>query len=617
MPKKKAKTEQVEKQSKLLVRDISIEDRSIDEKARTVEISFSSEEPVRRWGEDEVLDHSPESVRLDRAKTNGPLLMDHRWNDQIGIIEKIFIDADRVGRAVVRFGKSERASEIFQDVVDGIRKSISVGYRIYKVIHEEMNSDEVDVYRVVDWEPLEISFVSVPADITVGVGRSQESETENTYTLIREVPKMDEDQIENENQPAVRNAGMTAEERQAAIDKAIKGDRKRDSDRRRSIERIAATYTGHDEIVREAMNSDTSVDDFVERIAAAELKSRESDVPDTHLDMDAKDVQRFSVVKAIRAAESGNWKDAGLEEEASRAVEEKLGREARGVFIPHDIQSRVITTTGSGVGAVGTDHLPGSFIDLLRDSSLVMRLGARQLSGLKGNLEIPRKTGSASFALVDEDEDSPNSEMTVGTLALSPKTMSGSTPISRKALLQSSPDMDMLVMQDLAEGAALFMDLLALIGGQSVSTNTSIDGILSTTGVLTQAIVAAGSPTWPEVVGFETAVTAANALNGQNFITTAPVRGNMKTIKKDAGSGIFLIEDNKANGYDVYAKTDSGFPANTMLFGDFSQVIMAMWGVLDLVPDTSTKAASGGLVVRAFQDLDVGVRQPTAFCKNA
>lgn len=606
--------------SPALFRDLTLDKRSIDEKARTVEIAFSSETPIRRWGEDEILDHSDSAVRLERARSDGPLLVDHNWSDQIGTIDEIRIDADRVGRAVVRFGNSERASEIFQDVVDNIRKSISVGYRIHKYIREvNEEEDTVDIFRVIDWEVLEISFVSVPADVNVGVGRSElTTDDAEEIEVKRKQPKTEAPKMTPEEKAAIEKAER--EKREAAAEAQrieLKNMREREAERQQSIRNIAAMHPGHEDLVSDALRTEMSTGEFTEKLTEAVLETRKNDKPDTHLDLSEGDVNRYSVCRALLAQATGNWADAGYEREVSDTIAERIGKEAQGVFVPYDVQEgkRVVTTTGPGAGALGTDHLDGSFIDNLRDQSILMSLGARVLAGLRGNISIPRKTGNATFGWVAEDADGTLSDVSIGTLAMSPKTLAGAVAMSRLALQQLTPDMDSLVMSDMAQGAALAIDI-AGINGPTGGDNPV--GIMNTTGVLTNTIAVPGQPTWPEVVNFETLAAAANALaGGSSYITTAAVRGFMKTAKKDAGSGIFLIEGNESNGYPVNVKTDAGFVANSILFGDFTQLIVGMWGVLDMVADTSTKVASGGLVIRMFQDMDFGVRQPTAFVKNA
>ena len=117
-------------------RDASFVRESVNVDERTVELSFSSEEPCQRWWGNEILDHGLTSVRLQRLNTGGPLLVSHSSGDQVGVIVKASIGSDRKGRASVRFGKSARASEIFQDVQDGIRQNVSVGYRIHSMVLE-------------------------------------------------------------------------------------------------------------------------------------------------------------------------------------------------------------------------------------------------------------------------------------------------------------------------------------------------------------------------------------------------------------------------------------------------------------------------------------------------
>lgn len=171
-----------------LYRSVSFARETLNSDARTVELSFSSEAPYERYFGQEILDHSPASVRLGRLNDGGAFLCDHNTRDHIGVIEKAFIGQDRKGRAIVRFGKSARAEEVFQDVVDGIRRNCSVSYDVHKMILEKTEGD-MDWYRVTDWEPLEVSLVSVPADVTVGVGRAADN---HEHEITIEIPEKEE-----------------------------------------------------------------------------------------------------------------------------------------------------------------------------------------------------------------------------------------------------------------------------------------------------------------------------------------------------------------------------------------------------------------------------------------
>ncbi len=167
-------------------RSFEIERTAVDPESRSVSLSFSSEAPVEQYDWDgryfEILDHSRTSVVLDRLKTAAPLLMDHNRRDQVGVVEEATIGEDRKGRAKVRFGTSARAEEIFQDVKTGIRRLVSVGYRVYDLVTEKIEG-EVETLRAMRWEPFEISIVSVPADTSVGVGRADKTEDKNQVTI--------------------------------------------------------------------------------------------------------------------------------------------------------------------------------------------------------------------------------------------------------------------------------------------------------------------------------------------------------------------------------------------------------------------------------------------------
>jgi HK97 family phage major capsid protein len=148
---------------------------SVDPERRTVDLAFASELPVDRWWGKEILTVTPGAAKLDRLRDGGALLVDHDPRDLVGVVEAARIDADRKARATVRFGRSARADEIMQDVLDGIRTKVSVGYRINEVVLESSSKETGDTYRVTDWQPLEISLVSIPADASVGVGREMDA----------------------------------------------------------------------------------------------------------------------------------------------------------------------------------------------------------------------------------------------------------------------------------------------------------------------------------------------------------------------------------------------------------------------------------------------------------
>ena len=180
-----------------MYRAAQFEQDKLDIEARTVELSFSSEAPYERYFGMEILGHNPGEVNLTRMNNGGAVCVDHRTSDQVGVVEKSWIGQDRKGRALVRFGKSVRANEIFQDVIDGIRQNTSVSYEVNKMVLEKSESIDggkstMDTYRVTSWTPLEVSLVAVPADIECGTMRGKE---ENRHEIIIEIPKKEEKKI--------------------------------------------------------------------------------------------------------------------------------------------------------------------------------------------------------------------------------------------------------------------------------------------------------------------------------------------------------------------------------------------------------------------------------------
>lgn len=241
-------------------RTLVVERAAVNEENRTVELAFSSEEPYERWWGVEILDHQKKSIRLDRLKAGGPLLCDHNPSDIVGVIESVRIDADLVGRAVVRFGKSARAEEVYQDVLDGIRRNVSVGYVIHSAELVKTGKDEVDTYRVTDWEPYEVSLVAVPADATVGVGRS----SGEVSPVIEQPPFTPQEkampELNTQEKPPVDTAAIEAR----AAEQARQAETRRIND-------ILTIGEDHDqaELARAAIKEGTSVADFQAKVLAA------------------------------------------------------------------------------------------------------------------------------------------------------------------------------------------------------------------------------------------------------------------------------------------------------------------------------------------------------------
>lgn len=600
-----AATKQIKPGSRV-TRALTFDRAAINEESRTVELAFASETPYERWWGVEILDLAQPSVRLGRLTAGGPLLMDHDSRDHIGVIESVQIGTDRVGRAVVRFGKSARAEEVFQDVKDGIRRNVSVGYMIHKAVLVEQN-EEQDTYRVTDWEPFEVSLVSVPADASVGIGRSADAESPIEFIPLQEKQIMSDINVEE----------VRAE--------AVKSEQKRTQEIIAMGEQFKAY--GADGVAAEHLRAGKSVE---ETRAAIMTKIGTRALPSADIGMTQEEARSFSFVRAIQAAvliKDGKFSQArdigGFELDASDAVAKKMGRESRGFFVPNEVQKRdlLVGTPTAGGNTVATDLLASSFIDLLRNKMAVTGLGAKFLTGLVGQIAIPRQTAGATAYWVAENGAPTESQQAFDQVTMTPKTLGAFTDITRKLLLQSSIDVEGLVRNDLATVIAMAIDLAAINGSGASNQPT---GILNTAGI---GSVAGGTngliPTWGNLVDLESQVAVANAdLGALGYLTNAKVRGKLKQVSKVSGQNGFIWEDGTVNGYatgvsnqvpsNLTKGTASGI-CSAILFGNFADLIIGQWGNLDIMVDPYTGSTAGTVRVVALQDVDVAVRHAESF----
>jgi HK97 family phage major capsid protein len=601
-----------------LHRAFAVKRDTIDETARTAMLAFASETPYQRWWGVEVLDCAPTAIRLGRLQSGGPLLCDHNTTDQIGVIENVQIGADRVCRALVRFGKSERASEIFQDVIDGIRQNVSVGYQIHKAVLVEsadpnaVQEDAADVYRVTDWEPFEVSIVSVPADASVGIGRSAGADSPIAPASI---PTLKETTMSTATEttapvtpaaPAITSADVRA---QVAAERA----------QVREIIAIGEQFARFNgvELAKQAIEKGETVEQLRAQIMNAVTAAQTTQA--TNLDLSAKEQKRFSVFKAIRAISDKTWKGAEFELECHSEILKRTGLSEAvhgGFYMPADIQRRDLTvgTPTAGGNLVATNLDAANFIDLLRARSRVAALGATMLPGLVGNLSIPKLTGAATaYWLTNEATAITESQQTIGQLALTPKTVGAYTELSRQLMLQSTPAAEALVMGDLAKVLALAIDLAAFEGSGSSGQPT---GISQTANI---GSVTGGSLDLADIIEFQTDLAGSNALaDGCAYVTTPAVAGLLKgrariasTDSKTIWEGSIL--DGTVDGFRATSTTQ--LTAASMIFGDFSQVVIGEWGMLEIALNPYAAFATAITGIRAIQSVDVGIRQAAAFSR--
>lgn len=579
-------------------RSMGAEAKVVDEERRTVRIAVSSEEPVDRSFGAEILDHSERSIDLEFARSGRmPLLLDHDPRQQIGVVENVELDGSaRRLRATVRFGKNGLAKEVFDDVVDGIRSNISVGYAV-----NEMDREGKDSYRVNSWSPMEVSVVSIPADRTVGVGRAAETSPAQPKT---ETPKMERTMTENTQ---IDVEAVKAEAARSAVKDTAE------------IYRLAAKHNKRD-MADEAVRDGTSLAEFRGKLLDV-IGSKPLD--DSEIGLTKKEVRNFSLMNAVRAMANPSDRKAqeaaAFEFEAAAEAARRDGIDPQGLYIPADVQrswslQKRDLNTSDDSAMVAEAYRGGDFIDVLRNASSIMQAGATMLSGLKGDVKIPKKTAASTAGWIStEGGAASESEPTFGQVTMSPKTLGAYTDITRLMMMQSSLDIEALIRNDLATGIALAIDNGGLQGSGASGQPT---GVKNTSGINAPTAFAAANPTFAEVVAMETAVAEDNALMGNlAYILPAGMYGALKTTVKDSGSGQFVVEPgNTINGYRAIVSNQ--VTAGDLYFGNFADLLVGMYGGLDITVDPYTASTSGTVRIVALQTCDVAVRHAVSFAYN-
>jgi HK97 family phage prohead protease len=258
-----------------LTRSFEVARNTINEESRTVEVVFSTETAeVERYFGIEVLDHSPQSVRMGRLQNKAAVLFNHDFSDQRGVVESATL-ANKQGIATLRISRSAKGEELFNDIRDGIVSKVSVGYRVHGM-QMENSRDGMDSYRVTDWEPFEISFVSIPADDSAGVRDASTIFGKRAAQLSTKIRMENTDNpTDTEDDPALATATETtdvtegddgkrnADPNPKLIEDAVQRALAAEDARQGSIRAAARVFgISDDELFRAIANKKLSADDF-------------------------------------------------------------------------------------------------------------------------------------------------------------------------------------------------------------------------------------------------------------------------------------------------------------------------------------------------------------------
>jgi HK97 family phage major capsid protein len=637
----------------------------VEEKTdETLTFSFSSEAPVERWFGREILVHEEGAMDLSRLNDGAPWLWNHDRDVLIGVVEKAWLGDDRRLYSTVRWSPNtlEKGSEEYKrraDIEAGIVRNVSFAYEINKI------DERADGFYVTEWNVLEVSSVSVPADQTVGLGRAMDEPVAEPDPVEPAAAKpaevivtFDPETIKSAVNQALHSLELQTAERTDSPDEEpmtteINVAEVQQDARRAERERVATIRGMCDqfqlsELAEKLINDDASID-AAREVVMKELgmrkvsfEGRVHDAGNAELGLSKREVKRFSLCRLLnhiieptaRSADS-----AGFELEVVRAAADQqartLNKSARGYLIPWEVlganraaetPGQTVGTFGDGGALVGTDRLDAQFIDLIRNRSAFLNSGLTMLSGLEGNVEIPKKLSSSQYYFVGENADVTNSKLTFGLVNMIPRTMGVRVPISRRMLIQASPDIENLVRLDMAESVALGMDYTI---GYGTGSNGQPLGIINTTGIGSVTFAdgsdkafpaSLGGGThdcgdWADYVDLETALAANNLDAGSmSYVMNSVVRGALKQTLKvsgDAGAGYIYTDAGTVNGYQTVISNQ--MQTNDVLFGNFADCVVGMWSGLDVVVDPYTQAASGQTILTVHQDFDVAVRRPQSF----
>ncbi|EFT4568960.1 major capsid protein [Escherichia coli] len=633
------------------------------------EIAFSSTQPYQRqfWDEqnqemvvlDEILVHTPEAVDLSRLNNNAPLLFNHNFDNHIGVVCNARIDADNVGRATVKFSKhGTMANDIRNKVIEGTMEKISVGYDI-KEYHIDYAKGQLIVTK---WAPYELSFVTVPADDTVGLNRSLNTITVNleakrdmTKEQIEEI-KEEQEAAQVEETPVEENKESEVEETQERQVEENKEDENledgKDAEHPESVDDDSSTVREAEEVKEEreaAPVEEEKTEEVAERSEEDELEireiARELNIDDEELKRalankeitpeafrtkalnnitnaqrnneqikDSKMEKTFDLNNVIRSLVDGEALGANEAEFSAMAATATMqrGRAARGgsVFVPAAaMRAAAAGNTKADLTAITDEKLmTESYIEMLMPESVLGRLGVTVYSGLTAPTAIPKMTKSSvdAFGFVDENGAAPEGKAEFANVKLSPKTFAGGNPISRQSI-KTVPGIATLITDHINQAVRIKLEQLILSDKDNERGPAGLVKQLVDASRVTKKAAFSYKDFLKEIAQLTDAGVPAQAIK---FAMSGATAAELESTLKDNGVSGYIIENGKLAGYEVV--TSGVIPADHIVLGDFSGITIGEWGGLELDMDDTTYRAQSAIVPRIWVDLDYVVTQPEA-----
>ena len=338
----------------------------------------------------------------------------------------------------------------------------------------------------------------------------------------------------------------------------------------------------------------------------AERRAVGSPVGDKHT---ASLERQVNVVDVIRAGMKGRAL-SGAAAEYSQETERRTGRKAQGVFVPMSALEQRVTTTTTASQIAMSENRPDQYIEPFRNSLLARKLGVRVLTGLTGNITVPKYGTGLTVGWVAENSALSTSDMTFSNVTLAPKHAGGISEMSRQLIQQSSPDIEQLIRDDLAAMLAKAIDSALIMGG-GVNEPT---GVLATAGIQTANLA---TLSWPNIVAMLQKLELVNAIPNAWLMGVKPKAKLMSMLDSNGLPSKFLDNGVMANipAYSTNQVADKTALLGKVILGDWSQVMLGVWSEVDILvnPFDSVAYARGGVLIRAMSTVGIAVRHPQAF----
>lgn len=405
------------------------------------------------------------------------------------------------------------------------------------------------------------------------------------------------------------------EDNNAGAEAEIKAEKQRVKD----ILELGKTYNATEKAMQ-YITDGKSVESFKdELLKGVENKDQKPLNNSFGVGMTLEEAKNFSITNLVNALANPTDKKAqaaaAKEFELCAKAANKYGIKNEGTVIPVEaLLAPMISNldTSGGAALIPTTLKTESFIEMLKNKCVLLQL-SRQLTGLVGDIEIPKQTAGTAGSWVGEDTAASRTNPEFGSLKLGMKTVTANTYVTRKMLKQSSMDIEQLIREDLALALALAIDKAGFYG---TGTENQPKGITLHSGV--NSVTYTGEyPTYKDFVKMETEIATDNAdVNNMAYIVNAKTRGNCKVTQKfpdnTDGGGVIWESGNTINGYNAICTNQIN--DGDAILGNFADFIVGMFGGLEIIVDPYTHSTKGGVAITAFQDVDFGARHEESFC---